>query len=117
MSRNQEMNDYSIHHINGTVVAGEGHIDNAITIVYDNTPKLQWDVITSEYQNAMKRIRGEEYRIFSEQYEKLGMALRAKNEHRLKDVARSIGKVGINILNDASANVLAGILLGYIGMK
>ena len=40
MSRNQEMNDYSIHHINGTVVAGEGHIDNAITIVYDNTPKL-----------------------------------------------------------------------------
>ena len=111
------MNDFSIHHINGTVVAGGGHIDNATTIVYDNAPSIEWDVIIYEYQNAMKRIRDEEYRIFSEQYEKLGMALKAKNEHKLKDVAMSIGRVGINILIDASANVLAGILLGYIGMK
>ena len=116
MSRNQEMNDCSIHHISGTVVAGRGHIDNAITIIYNNTSNIEWDVISSEYKNAMKRIGGEEYRIFSKEYKKLETALKTRDEHKLKKVAINIGRTGINILKDASANVLAGILLGYIGM-
>lgn len=115
MPTNDRFIDNSVSNITGTYISGNAQVSNVTTVVYKSEPTIDWSLLQKEFDSAISEMDKNKQQIFVQEYDELGQAINERDESKLKRIASKLGKYGITLLQDLSANVLSGILLKMIG--
>ena len=108
---NTTYQDNSVHESEGIILTGGN--SGKITIIQgkaDKSSKFSWSKMEDEIQMVLNKIENTQNEVFKSEFLNAKEAINQRDESKLKNVAKAIGRIGIDILAGLSANVLADFL-------